>query len=214
MKTPAVAMFALLLAAGATPAAAGPASPSGTSTETGKEKTSDEQRKSDAPKPVTDSSVSAADVATTPLNDLNLRKDDIPPILQLAQHRPYDLEGLKRCAGLTRAVADLDSVLGDDIDIADDSAPRPNAGKLAQWFVGSFIPFRGAIRELSGANAQQRRMQQAIQAGIARRSFLKGVGQARGCRYPARAASARVIAEAEARRAAEKDSKAKSSSRR
>jgi hypothetical protein len=55
--------------------------------------------------------------------------------------------------------------------------------------VGSLIPFRGIIRELSGANDQQRKVSTAIQAGVARRAYLKGVGQQRGCAYPARAAT-------------------------
>jgi hypothetical protein len=42
-------------------------------------------------------------------------------------------------------------------------------------------------------------MQAAIDAGIARRAFLKGYGQARGCRYPARAVT---LAEWNARLAA------------
>ena len=46
------------------------------------------------------------------------------------------------------------------------------------------------IREISGANEQDRRLLLAVQAGFARRAFLKGFGQARGCRYPARAAVA------------------------
>ena len=45
------------------------------------------------------------------------------------------------------------------------------------------------MREISGANAQNRLVESAIQAGVARRAFLKGYGEAKGCRYPARSAT-------------------------
>lgn len=172
-------------------------------------------------RPVTDKTLSAVDVAATPVTDLNLRKNDIPAVLLAAQEEPYAIGGLTRCNRIAAAVGELDAVLGEDIDVAPDEGRRgPDAGKLAQWAVASFIPFRGAIRELSGANETQRRLQVAIQAGISRRAFLKGVGQARGCRYPARAATPAVllqrtrleaaeIAAAEAAKASAKENKRK-----
>lgn len=170
-------------------------------------------------RPVTDKSISAADVAATPVTDLNLRKNEIPAVLLSAQDDPYTVRGLTKCTRIAAAVGELDAVLGEDIDVAPDQERRgPDAGKLAQWAVASFIPFRGAIRELSGANETQRRLQVAIQAGISRRAFLKGMGQARGCRYPARAATPAVLAgrarieaaelaSAEAAKAAKKEDK-------
>ena len=115
-------------------------------------------------------------------------------LLIAAQERPYDLAKLKRCTDIAAAVGELDAVLGPDIDLPQDAARRTSAGSVAQAAVGSFIPFRGLIREISGANDSQRKLQAAVQAGIARRSFLKGVGGARGCRYPASPASAADIA--------------------
>jgi len=54
-------------------------------------------------------------------------------------------------------------------------------------------------------------MQYAIYAGSARRSFLKGIGQQRGCPWPARSATPQVISrlerEAAARDAARQDAK-------
>jgi hypothetical protein len=145
-------------------------------------------------KPISQQDVSAVDVAATPANDLNLRKEEIPPLLIAAEQHPYSLSGLGNCRRLTAAVGGLDAVLGDDVDFpqADDRRIRP--GRVAQSVVGSFIPFRGLIREISGASEHDRQLQTAILAGVARRSFLKGTGQARGCRYPARAATANAIA--------------------
>ena len=141
-------------------------------------------------KPVTDQAVSAGDVVRTPFSDLNLRKGEIPELLIRAQADPYGVAGLRKCGQLTAAIADLDAVLGDDIDLPTDGKPKLSAGRVAQAAVGSFIPVRGLIREISGANEQDRRLLLAVQAGFARRAFLKGFGQARGCPYPARAAAA------------------------
>ncbi|WP_310535423.1 hypothetical protein [Novosphingobium sp.] len=155
---------------------------------------SDKDAKAREPeKPVTESDVSAADVATTPLSDLNLRKGEIPALLLAAQDRPYDMAGLTRCSQLSGAVNNLDAILGEDIDITDPEGGT-SAGKVAQSAVGALIPFRGLIREVSGANSQDRKLQLAIRAGMARRAFLKGVGMQRGCPYPARPASAQIVA--------------------
>jgi hypothetical protein len=157
------------------------------------------QDKGEAPdKPITERDVDAKDVALTPLGDLNLRKGEIPKLLLAAQVMPYDLYGLGRCAQLAAAIGELDAILGDDIDLATAKGQSISPGRVAQSVAGSFIPFRGVIRELSGANAQERKVQAAIYAGVARRAFLKGVGQQRGCRYPARSATPQVVAAAQA----------------
>ena len=142
--------------------------------------------------PVTSKEISAVDVAATPVTDLNLRKDEIPQLLIDAQASPYSVAGLGRCAQIAAKVGEFDAVLGDDIDLPQTEGKRVSTGRVAQWVVGSFIPFRGLIREVSGANGQQLRLQAAIQAGVARRSFLKGMGEAKGCRYPARSATREI----------------------
>ena len=71
-------------------------------------------------KPVTDQAVSAGDVVRTPFSDLNLRKGEIPELLIRAQADPYGVAGLRKCGQLTAAIADLDAVLGDDIDLPRD----------------------------------------------------------------------------------------------
>ncbi|MDF8333887.1 hypothetical protein [Novosphingobium cyanobacteriorum] len=150
-------------------------------------------------------------VVTKPLSDLNLKKDEIPPILQSARSDPYTLVGLKRCIDVQGEVARLDSVLGDDVDIAEPSRRGPGVGNIAKSIVGSLIPFGGVIRELTGANENQRQWQLALYAGTARRAFLKGYGQQKGCKYPARSATPAVKAARDAEAAkvkeAEKGSK-------
>lgn len=158
-------------------------------------------------KPITQQDVGAKDVALTPLSDLNIKKGEIPQILLDAQDDPYDLTGLARCPQIAAEVGELNAVLGDDLDVAQARRGGVQAGRAAQAALGSFIPFRGLIREVSGANAQDRKIQAAIVAGSTRRGFLKGVGQQRGCRYPARSATDAVIAQADADARAAADAK-------
>lgn len=171
----ALSAFAML----ASPALAG---------EPGKADKSDEQSK-----PMNEREPSATDVAATPATDLNLKKDEIPPLLVAAQERPYSLRGVSTCSQIGAAVVELNGVLGEDIDVPQSESRKMSAGRVAQSVVGSFIPFRGVIREVSGANAHDRAVQAAILAGVARRSFLKGIGQGKGCRYPARSATLEVF---------------------
>lgn len=144
-------------------------------------------------KPITDRSVDAEDVAKTPLTDLNLSKDEIPALLIDAQLKPYDLAGLGKCRALVAEVEKFNAVLGPDLDLPQDAEARVSAGRVAKSVVGSFIPFRGILREITGANNQDRKVRAAIDAGLARRGFLKGVGATRGCAYPARPASAKDV---------------------
>ncbi len=144
-------------------------------------------------KPVTGQDVSAADVAATPVTDLNLRKNEIPQALTAAELQAYSLRGVSTCQQISQAIVELDAALGDDVDLPQSGERRTSSGRLAQSVVGSFIPFRGVIREVSGANSRERELQSAVLAGMARRAFLKGTGQARGCRYPARSATLDVF---------------------
>ena len=129
----------------------------------------------------------AMDVARTPLEDFNIDSDDLPAVLVDAAAAPYELTGLINCNHLVAEIAALDNVLGDDFDIpSDGDGGGISEGRVAQSVVGSFIPFRGLVREVSGANKKRREFNRAVTAGMVRRGFLKGVGRERGCNYPAR----------------------------
>lgn len=134
----------------------------------------------------------AGDVATTPLRDLNLMRDDLPEVLAEAIMATYASERLFECADIEREIARLDAVLGTDLDQEQDEEGRISVGRLAEQAVGSFIPFRSIIREISGAADAQRDLRGAIVAGFTRRGFLKGLGEARDCPFPARPMSVRV----------------------
>ena len=176
----------LAVAAQDTPPAASPASgPSAPASPT---------KPASAQRPVTDQTVTAKDVVNTPLSDLNVNKRQIPPVLTEAVEHPYDLAGMSSCARLTSAVSQLNAVLGEDLDVQKARGQALSPGGVAKTVVSMFIPFEGMIREVSGAHSEQKKMQLAIYAGIERRAFLKGVGEERGCPYPARPATAGTVA--------------------
>lgn len=135
---------------------------------------------------VRDRNPDAADVALTPLSDLNLARDPIPRVLWEARLDPYTNDALVSCAAIRTQVANLDAVLGDDVDATPVAERDLTAAGVAQGVVGMLIPFRGIIREVSGANDQEFEFRQAIVAGMMRRAYLKGLGEARDCEYPAR----------------------------
>ncbi len=129
----------------------------------------------------------AVEVAKTPLRDLNIDGRDIPEVLQVAASDPYATAGMAECNALVSDIAALDSVLGADYDIAEsDGRDRFSEGRIGQSVVGSVIPFRGILREVTGAADNDRNLRAAYTAGMVRRAFLKGWGLGRGCPYPAR----------------------------
>lgn len=126
------------------------------------------------------------DVAMTPLTDLGINAKDIPEILLRAVLAPYAMEHMHTCNSMTAEIMKLDGELGEDYDAYAEGEGGFDVGRAAQGLVGSLIPFRGVVREVSGAAGKDRAMQAAITAGMVRRGFLKGVGQERGCEVPAR----------------------------
>jgi hypothetical protein len=127
------------------------------------------------------------EVAKTPLRDLNIDARDIPAVLIKATSDPYAMTGLAKCKAIVTEIAALDDVLGADYDIAEeDGEKRISLGRMGRSVVGSIIPFRGLVREATGAAENDRALRAAYTAGMVRRGFLKGVGMGKGCAYPAR----------------------------
>jgi hypothetical protein len=115
--------------------------------------------------------------------------------------RPYDLTNLGSCAGLGNEIRRLDVALGIDFDappveIEQSRMEQAKGGAATVTRVGAqmLMPFRGVVRQLSGANAYQREVYEAIDAGSARRGFLKGVGMRMNCAPPAAPYGFRPIA--------------------
>jgi len=134
---------------------------------------------------VVETSKRAGEIATQPARDVGAQKIDIPVLIQQAAAAPYALAGLRTCAQLNQAIFELNDVLGPDY-AGPVTVHENKAGKLAEaggkTIVNTIIPFRGLVREVSGAAPAERRLDAAIKAAIARRGFLRGVATARKCR--------------------------------
>lgn len=138
----------------------------------------------------------AGSAAVTPLNDLNLANAAIPDVLAAAQRGPYKLAPEQNCPMLDQDIKALDEALGPDIDApsidgnrgllerGSDAGSGAAVGALQRTAEG-VIPFRGWIRQLSGAERHSRQVAAAITAGGVRRAFLKGVRAAKNCAAPA-----------------------------
>ncbi|HRI99538.1 MAG TPA: hypothetical protein PKV67_02080 [Hyphomonas sp.] len=135
------------------------------------------------------------DAALTPLEDLNLRRREIPPLLA-AMPNPYDLPPELSCGALELMIAELDGVLGPDWDAAKpderlktevlaDEAAEAALGAVESGVTG-WIPFRGLIRKATGAESHEKKYNRAYKIGAQRRTYLKGYGLAKGCPAPAR----------------------------
>lgn len=127
----------------------------------------------------------AENVARQPAVDIGLMRQNPPPELRDAQRAPYSLAGLGTCANLRQAIGKLDEVLGPDVDEVDekgDPLPERLATAGAESIVNALIPFRGLVREATGAAEADRRFRMMVASGMARRGFLKGVARQRGCK--------------------------------
>lgn len=144
--------------------------------------------------PGTDTRLTQAAVA--PLNDLNLLRDEIPPVLLAARKAPYAAPADRSCNTLGADILALDAVLGADLDVpasgGDPSLVEQGTGAAGDAAVSAVrnttegvIPFRGWVRKLTGAERHARDVSAAITAGQVRRAYLKGLGQFAGCQTPA-----------------------------
>lgn len=127
----------------------------------------------------------AGSIATQPVRDVGIDKREIPPVLISAAENPYASNAMRTCRQITAGLAELNAVLGPDFVVGDEKKEN-KAGKLAEaggkTVINAFIPFRGLVREISGAAPAERRYNAALDAGLARRGFLRGLAQAKGCK--------------------------------
>lgn len=125
---------------------------------------------------------SLADQAQT---GLGLPGPDLSVRLKAVAAAPYAPPDPLDCPSLTRGIAELDLILGPDVDL---KAPREDQGRQMQKAAGDavlgLIPYRGVVRWISGAGAKERIRAHAVLAAAARRGFLKGLRMALACPAP------------------------------
>jgi hypothetical protein len=140
----------------------------------------------------------------SPLQDVNLIRTQIPPVLIWAEQNPYAPPAANDCTHIASEVQDLDDALGDDFDIHYSEDQNQKNGRVAGETIVSvardveddFIPFRSWVRRLSGAQKHDNAVRVAVYSGRVRRSYLKGLGLALGCAYPAAPKGAQPLAKA------------------
>lgn len=140
--------------------------------------------------------VGMKEAVTAPLRDFNLMRQTVPAVLTSAAEDPYKLPGRTDCPALVHEIERLDLALGPDADMPR-GADRPTIRRRASHAASDaaldavrdvttgWIPFRSTVRRLTGASHNQDQMEDATQAGVVRRAYLKGLGLQQGCAYPA-----------------------------
>lgn len=131
------------------------------------------------------------DAAKTPLRDLNVMPQKIPPVLLDAEADAYRAPRQATCRGIAYEIEGLEEVLGEDFDVPPPPPPTKEekrtgtANMVLKGAAGSIVPFRGWVRQLTGAERHAQAVQTAVSAGRVRRAYLKGMGQMMRCRWPA-----------------------------
>jgi hypothetical protein len=116
-----------------------------------------------------------------PFRDLSLMRERPVDLLTRVEKDPYALAPGVTCQELVIQIADLDAVLGPDID-----SPQTKNSVAADLAYGALrgaisLPFRGVVRAVTGAEKRDSVARRAALAGVVRRSFLKGAVRAKGC---------------------------------
>lgn len=133
--------------------------------------------------------------AMTPLSDLNVVQEAIPPALHAATKGPYAAPASAGCEGIAADIAALNEALGADLDdpnirekpslLTRGTDLAENAGVSAvRRTMEGFVPFRSWLRKLTGAEKHSKQVAAAITAGSIRRAYLKGRRDAMACGAP------------------------------
>lgn len=147
--------------------------------------------------------------AITPLTDLNVVQQKIPPVLIFARDvGAYSVPEKLDCVNVQDEINRLDAALGADFDAAGKGKPSllERGGDMAENYgVGfvrrtmeGFVPFRSWLRKLSGAEKHSKQIAAAITAGGVRRAYLKGLRQGLGCPVPVPPKATKTAAAAKA----------------
>ena len=132
------------------------------------------------------SKANMGEAVLTPLSDINVRKTDIPEEL-LALKSPYEVIRDRSCAGLVREIEKFNGVLGEDyaqspaVKDKDGMSFEEGSVSAVSSLAGSLIPFRGLVRTATGATKYERELRAQYNKGIARRAYLRGIWDSKGC---------------------------------
>jgi hypothetical protein len=114
---------------------------------------------------------------TQPLQDLSVIQAQAPALLTRAATQPYQPAG--DCAAIGRERADLDAVLGPDVDAPQAEGRGGLAGAVVSGVAA--LPFRGVVRRITGAHKRDQAVAATVLAGMVRRGYLRGEAAGRAC---------------------------------
>jgi len=129
-------------------------------------------------------------ILTQPFNDLNLVRTEIPDELKRVQQAPYQRGSPFTCSSIAAEISTLDQILGPDIQSGNSASDDPiisreaaerAARDAARSAASGWIPFRGLVRQVSGAERHARALKEAVLAGNVRRAYLKGLLESAPC---------------------------------
>lgn len=113
-------------------------------------------------------------------DELGLIGPETPQILRRVSQTPYAPPEPRTCAEVERQIAELDIMLGPDVD----SSAVGDENQLVGWAMGAvrgLVPYRSVLRFLTRASVKERELAVAMLAGSARRGYLKGVRETLPC---------------------------------
>jgi hypothetical protein len=136
-------------------------------------------------------SANVMNAAAAPVHDLNLVRQKIPVVLLQALADPYAAPTPANCETIVADVQALKDALGGDFDEPDNpqspslTTRRGVALTLMHGAAEMLLPFAGFVKTLTGAQKHDQLVVEVITAGSVRRGYLKGLGEAHGCPFPA-----------------------------
>ena len=173
----------------------------------------------DASKKATNGVHDVFDAATGTLEDLNIKKKEIPPLLQALLENPYAPPKPMECQSIRKEMAQLDALLGqspaykkhgsgimtaslDNVEIPDTDELVDTGKEMAHDGLMGFIrsqteilPFRSIIRAITGADQHAKDVALAYQIGQLRRAYLRGLADNR---FGTRCLASPIVIEASA----------------
>lgn len=119
---------------------------------------------------------------------LGITGPEMPDELARIQADPYAPPRAPGCEGVAAELADLEGLLGPDVDVAREQ--KTSAGETVGGAIKSLIPYRGVVRLVTGAGRKEQALVDASMAGSARRGYLRGLQASMSCNTGAPAVQA------------------------
>lgn len=130
-------------------------------------------------------------IISQPLKDIGFMKKNIPPALAQITD-PYATPQGIDCNYINYQITQLDEVLGpekvrdsniDDRTIGEKSGAIASsaASEAVKSAATSWIPARGLVRKITGAEKADNSMKKAVELGKIRRGYLRGLAKAKNC---------------------------------